>query len=89
MKTPSYQIIGIGISVAAICAWLFFVEKEIEKYNGYYIWKIGGKFVAERLSDERKINPRFATIEQVKVWVDAQVLASKLKETVATAMPWG
>ena len=36
MKTPSYQIIGIGIGIAAVCAWMFLVEKEVEKYKGYY-----------------------------------------------------
>lgn len=96
MKLNSH-LIGWGLGAAALCAWLFFVEKEVEKYNGHYIWKIGGQFVAERLSDERKTNPRFDTIEMVRAWIDARVLGSKLKaklpgnlaNTVANAMPWG
>lgn len=88
MKTPSYQIIGIGIGIAAVCAWMFLVEKEVEKYKGYYIWKIGGKFVAERLKDERKTNPRLDTIEACRAWIDADILKASLKDA-ANSIPWG
>jgi hypothetical protein len=84
MKINSH-LLGYGIAAAAVFGYIWFMEKEVEVFLGYRIYKKRGTFLAERVSGERFTNPTFDTIEKARAWIGTQVAMDKLK----TAIPWG
>lgn len=87
MKINSH-LIGIGIGVAAIVGWMWYVEKEIEVFQGYKIIKRRGIFVAERLTGERDTNPTFPTLDAVKAWIGLQPIIPSTIVNLTNALPW-
>ena len=84
MKLNSH-LLGIGVGVAAIIAWMWFADKEVEKFLGWTIFKSKGVFKVEYLINSREQNPSFKTLDEAKGWIAAKVAMDKLK----TAIPWG
>lgn len=87
MKINSH-VIGLVVIGGLLAGWLILAEKQIERIGEYTIYKKGGKFVAERLPGERKTNPQFVTIEEVRAWVAQQQILDKGK-AAAYSLPWG
>lgn len=88
MKLNSH-LIGFLVVGAAVAGWLFLMEKEVEAFQGYRIYKKGGTFSTERLSGERAMNPTFDSLEKTKAWIAAQVAADALKAAAQIHVPWG
>lgn len=82
MKINSHAA-GITIGVVLIAGWMWYTDKEVEKFMDYTIFKRRGKYVAEYLTGDRDKNPEFNTLEEVKVWIGAQVAASSVSSIAA------
>lgn len=80
MKINSH-LLGFLVGGAIIGIWLWQADKELEKFQGWTIWKSGGKIKVEYLINTKDQNPSFATVEEAKAWITAKVLMTKI--------PWG
>lgn len=86
MKINSHLLGLVGVA-ALIAGWMYFADKTVESYKGYTIIKSKGQFVAERMPGDRNVNPKFATIELARAWVDAQQAQSTVSSLV-NSLPW-
>lgn len=84
MKINSH-LLGIGVGIAAIVAWMWFADKEVESYLGWRIFKSKGVFKVEYMINTRDQNPTFQTLDEAKGWINAKIAMDQLKN----AIPWG
>lgn len=84
MKINSH-LLGMGIGIAFVVGYFWFVDKEIETYLGWRIFKCRGSFKVEYLSNTRDQNPTFKTLDEAKGWITAKIATDKIKPL----FPWG
>jgi len=80
MKIDSH-LLGIGVGLAIIGYWMWSADKEVGRFNGWTIWKIGGKFFVEYVSGTKDQNPSFSSMEEAQAWITANDKSNHI--------PWG
>lgn len=84
-KKINSHVLGIGLGIGAAIAMWWWMDKRIETYLNFTIYKAKGKFFVERSTGDRYKYPSFDTIEDAKAWITMQ----EAKERLKTIIPWG
>ena len=73
MKINSH-LLGILIGGGALLVWYMMTKPSVVgTYLGYNLIKINGRYVGEKVANDRAINPQFDTVDDLKHWIDGQV----------------